>query len=228
MEITNETKVLVGVLLATIVIIVAGALLSGGTGNQREITVEPVQNADRLLVAESHFTGPADAPVTVVEFGDFECPACGALHPILQHLKEANPEVKFVYRHFPLPSIHPRARPAALAAEAAAAQGQFFAYHDELFENQPSLSDGDFISYAEAIGLDVAAFEAALADNVGQAAVQRDTSDAAALGLTSTPTLFINGVRYTGQYSINNLQAAIDTAHDTVSHEHDDEGMSNE
>ena len=223
MEINNETKILVGVLLATIIIIVIGAVLSGGTGDQGQVATEPIANTDRLLAAESHFTGPADAPVTVIEFGDFECPACGALHPILQHVKENNSEVKFVYRHFPLTSIHPRARPAALAAEAAAAQGKFFEYHDQLYENQSQLGDQDFITHAEAIGLDVAAFEQALADGVGEDAVQQDVSDSAALGLRSTPTLFVNGVQYTGQYSVNGLQAAIDAAHEATPHEHTEE-----
>ena len=199
MEITNETKILIGVLAGTVVIIVAGALLSGGSGGDGADEAVPVAHADRIFSATSHFAGPAGAAVTVTEVGDFQCPACGALHPVLQQVKQANPDVKFVYRHFPLTSIHEFARGAALASEAAAEQGKFFEYHDWLFENQEALAEEDLLAHADAIGLDGEAFAAALEADVGEDAVAKDISDGTALGLNSTPTLFINDVRYTGQ-----------------------------
>lgn len=207
MNITTEMKVLGGVLVVTLLIVIGGAFLVGGTPTN---DAEPV--AAELLVREnSHSLGPVDAAVTVVEFGDFECPACGSLHPILQQLKAANKDapVRFVYRHFPL-SQHPNAQLAAEASVEAARQGKFWEMHDELFANQNNLDRASLEKYAAKIGLNMAAFTKALDDNTHRGVVLDDRTDGQAAQVDSTPTVFINGVRFTGQYSVSSLQAAID------------------
>lgn len=207
MAITSEMKVLGGVLLVTLLIVVGGAFLVGGSpaANTKPVAAE-------LLVRDtSHTTGPADAKVTVVEFGDFECPACGALHPLLQQMKADNKDtsVRFVYRHFPL-SQHPNAQLAAEAAVEAAAQGKFWEFHDELFANQNSLDRLSLEKYAATVGLNVEAFQKALESHTHRDFVIDDRTDGQAAGVDSTPTLFINGIRFTGQFTVAGLQAAID------------------
>jgi protein-disulfide isomerase len=155
--------------------------------------------------------GPIDAKVTVVEFGDFECPACGALHPLLQQLKANNKDtsVRFVYRHFPL-SQHPNAQLAAEASVEAAQQGKFWEFHDQLFTHQNDLDRASLEEYAQAVGLDINAFKKALDENTHRAFVIDDQSDGEAARVNSTPTVFINGIKFTGQFTVAGLQAAID------------------
>lgn len=207
MAITTEMKVMGGVLAATVLIIIGGAFLVGGGAPANN---EPVA-AELLVRDNSHSTGPTDAKVTVVEFGDFECPACGSLHPILQQLKADNKDksVRFVYRHFPLPQ-HPNAQLAAEASIEASAQGKFWEFHDELFANQNSLDRSSLEKYAANVGLNVDAFKKALDENTHRGFVIDDRSDGQAARINSTPTIFINGVHFTGQYSVDSLQAAID------------------
>ncbi len=213
MNITTETKILSGVLIVTLLIIIGGSFIAerNGTVSGPSTLGEPVAQADRLVRDNSHATGPVEAAVTLVEFGDFQCPACGSLYLVLQQVKDKNPDVRFVWRHFPLTSIHDFAQGAAEAAEAASVQGKFFEYHDILFVNQNNLTRENLITYAGDIGLNVEAFTAALDSGFGHEAVQRDRSDGSALGVQGTPTLFINGARYNGRYSVTELQAAIDS-----------------
>src|SRR4051794_14456095 len=122
-----------------------------------------------------HIFGPPDAPVTLVEYGDFECPYCGAAHLIVkQILRSLGDNVRYVFRHFPLARIHPHAQKAAEAAEAAGAQGQFWPMHTMLFENQRALAIPDLLSYADALGLDVDRFAQELASGVHAARVRED------------------------------------------------------
>lgn len=211
MHLTTETKVLIGGIVATVLIIVGGAYFMGS--RQSGTVGEPVAEIDRLVREDDPALGPPDALVTVVEFGDFQCPACGALHPVLRQIKEANAKgsVRFVYRHFPLPQ-HEFAPLAAEASVAAQQQGKFWEYHDLLFENQSSLERADLERYAEQLGFNMDEFRKALDGHTYQDAVRQDVSDGTAVGVNSTPTLYINGVRYTGQYSIDALRAAIDQA----------------
>lgn len=208
MYITTEMKVLGGVILITLAIVIGGAFLVGGTPAADEAVTPEV-----LVRDNSPALGPADARVTVVEFGDFECPACAALHPILQQLKTDNKDksVRFVYRHFPL-SQHPNAQNAAEAAVEAQRQGKFWEFHDELFANQSNLDRASLEKYAEALGLDLAAFQAALDQHTHRSQVLDDRSDGQIAGVNSTPSIFINGIHFTGQYSVSNLQGAIDEA----------------
>ena len=220
MAISNEMKVMGGVLAVTVLIIVGGAWLAGRDsatapgaeifGDDLERLVRPSSPAFAKATAgdASDF---ADAKVTIAEFGDFQCPACGALHPILKQLKEQNNDksVRFVYRHFPL-AQHEFAQVAAEASVEAQAQGKFWEMHDAMFERQPKLDIPDLVSYAEELGLDGTAMQEALDQSTHRAAVLQDRADGVALGVSSTPTLFLNNRMYTGTRSVEAIQAAID------------------
>lgn len=219
---TAETKILGGVLLLTLVIIVGGALFVGSQSATKHPT-EPVAEAERLVQGDDPawargVSGEAqdfsDAKVTLVEFGDYQCPSCGAVHPIFEQLKADNAEasVRFIWRQFPLASIHEHAFLAAEAALAAQAQGKFWEYHRQLFDNQSRLTHDDLLAHAEALGLDMAAFTQALDEHTYKEAVQADQTDGNIVGVQGTPTFFINGVPYRGQYSVDALQTAIDAA----------------
>jgi protein-disulfide isomerase len=143
--------------------------------------------------------GAAGAPVTVVEFSDFECPFCKQTHPTLKQLLERYPDkVRLAYRDFPLDSIHPQARRAAEAARCAQDQGKFWEYHDALFTQSPQLALEDLRRYAGQVGLDVTKFDGCLAAGVHKATVQRDLDEGNRLGITGTPAFFINGRTLTG------------------------------
>mgnify|MGYP002624585724 FL=1 len=137
----SDTKVIICVVIATVVVIIGGALYANRNTNQAENhQTAPVDNPERLVGADDPILGAENATVTVVEFGDFQCPACGALHPVLQQVKEdlGDQPVRFVYRQFPLTQIHEYAQLAAEASLAADAQGKFWEYHDLLFEIRPA------------------------------------------------------------------------------------------
>jgi protein-disulfide isomerase len=160
---------------------------------------------------QDHVRGPADAPVTLVEYGDFQCPYCGDAYPVVRDLAERfGDSLRFVFRHMPLDDLHPRAHAAALAAEAAGAQGAFWAMHDRLFEHQRELSDGDLRAHAEALGLDVARFEADLADPAPAQRVAADFRSGAGSGVPSTPRFFVNDVIHLGSASFPELAEAIE------------------
>ena len=157
--------------------------------------------------------GPEDAPVTFVEYGDFECPHCGSLEPVLRELRRlAGPGMRFVYRHFPLTSSHPHAQHAAEAAEAAGAQGAFWPMHDALFTNQQALTDRDLVGYAAQLGLDAEAVATALANQTYEPNVREDFMSGVRSGVSGTPTFFINGVRYDGDYTLDALARAVQKA----------------
>jgi protein-disulfide isomerase len=155
--------------------------------------------------------GAAGAPVTVVEFSDFECPFCKQTHPTLKQLLERYPgKVRLAYRDFPLDSIHPRARRAAEAARCAQDEGKFWEYHDVLFTQSPQLAPEDLRRYAGQVGLDVAKFESCLGAGVHKAAVQRDLDEGNRLGITGTPAFFINGRSLTGAQPLEAFARMID------------------
>jgi protein-disulfide isomerase len=170
---------------------------SDGTYNgEVSETLPSVNEAD-------HIFGEVDAPITIVEYSDFQCPACAQYEPVLKRLIEEYPsDVRVVYRHFPLRSIHANAEPAAQASEAAALQGEFHAYHDELFATQDEWStlrggerDEFFVKIAGDLKLDVERFENDFKSSEVQEAVRSDLKSAQDLKLDSTPSLFLNGVR---------------------------------
>jgi len=160
-----------------------------------------------------HIRGPVTATLTLLEYGDFECPYCGAAHPILEEVRALlGPRLRFVYRHFPLTNVHPHAESAAEAAEAAGAQGRFLEMHDRLFEHQDALEDEDLVAHADALGLDVERFVEELADGVHAPRVRQDFLSGVRSGVNGTPSFYINGVRYNGQYDLASLLAALEAA----------------
>lgn len=151
------------------------------------------------LRPRDHTQGSSQAPITLVEYGDFECPHCGAAYPIVKAIQQAmGPKLLFAYRHFPLTRIHPHADHAAEMAEAAGEHGKFWDMHDLLFENQNALEDDQLIGYAETVGIDPAWARAALADQRFQPRVREDFASGVRSGVNGTPTFFINGLRYEG------------------------------
>ncbi len=160
-----------------------------------------------------HIQGPADAPVTLVEYGDYQCPYCGAAHPIVQEVQvRMGDRLRFVFRNFPISTSHPRAEQAAEAAEAAAAQGRFWPMHDLIFENQKRLRDRDLRDYAEQVGLDLERFDAELAEHVHAARVHEDFMSGVRSGVNGTPTFFVNGARHDDSYDAETLLAALQRA----------------
>jgi Na+/H+ antiporter NhaA len=156
-----------------------------------------------------HVRGPIDAPVTVVEYGDFECPYCGQAEPVVRELLREFGDVRYVWRHLPLNDVHPRAQLAAEAAEAAAEQGAFWELHDLLLDHQDALRPNDLIAYAEQMGLDVERFTNHLREHAGAARVAEDVDSADLSGVSGTPTFFINGRRHYGAYDIVALSTAV-------------------
>jgi Na+/H+ antiporter NhaA len=159
-----------------------------------------------------HVRGPIDAPVTVVEYGDFECPYCGRAEPVIRELLRDFGDVRYVWRHLPLSDVHPNAQLAAEAAEAAADQGAFWEMHDLLLAHQDALRPSDLIGYAEQLGLDVERFTDALRTHAGAVRVAEDVDSADLSGVSGTPTFFINGRRHYGAYDIETLTAAVRAA----------------
>ena len=177
----------------------------------RWILTEPPQPVQNVSVDDDPARGDANAPVTIVEFTDFQCPACAAMHPVLEEvLKSYGNKVRFVVRDFPL-NQHEWARKAAEAANAANAQGKFFEYIAVLFKNQKALDVPSLKKYASDLGLDRARFDAALDRGVYAPEVEKDVSDGEMYGVGSTPTIFINGVQLK-VLSADGLKQAIDTA----------------
>jgi Na+/H+ antiporter NhaA len=158
-----------------------------------------------------HTRGPADASVTLVEYGDFQCPYCGRAEPVVRQLL-GDADLRFVWRHLPLSDVHPQAQMAAEAAEAAAAQGAFWPMHDLLLDHQNKLRLPDLLGYAEQLGLDQDRFQNDLMDHVHASRVAEDIESADESGVSGTPTFFINGLRHYGAYDITTLKNAIRTA----------------
>jgi protein-disulfide isomerase len=158
-----------------------------------------------------HVRGPAHAPITLVEYGDFECRESGAAYRMIHEAqRELGTDLRFVFRNFPLRSLHPRAQRAAEAAEASATQGRFWEMHDLLFERQHALTDRHFRDYAAALGLDAVRFDYELAARVHAKRVRDDVSGGVKNGVERTPTFFINGVRYEGAFDPSEMLRALE------------------
>ena len=159
-----------------------------------------------------HIRGPARAPVTIVEYGDFECPYCGQAEPVVRELLAGHGDVRYVWRHLPLTDVHPHAQLAAEAAEAAADQGAFWPMHDLLLNHQDALLLPDLLRYAAEAGLDADRFGDYLTRRAGAPRVAEDVDSADLSGVSGTPTFFINGRRHYGSYDIDALTEAVRTA----------------
>lgn len=210
---TRESKFFIGVGLLTLLILVGAAIfLSGSPAPQST----EVADAKTLLKSDSHATNPKGAKVTIVEFGDYQCPACGQAHPIVKRiLEEYKDKINFVFRNFPLESAHKNARIAALAAEAASEQNKFWEMHDILYENQTEWENSNapldlFMEYAKQVKLDEAKFKTAVEKKTFNDRVQNDYEDGIRLGINSTPTFFINGVKQQGSLPEAEFKQKID------------------
>ncbi|HEY3050206.1 MAG TPA: DsbA family protein [Gaiellaceae bacterium] len=160
-----------------------------------------------------HSQGPADAPVTLVEYGDYQCPFCGAAYPIIKDVQaRMGDRLRFVFRNFPITTSHPNAELAAEAAEGAAVQGRFWEMHDLLYENQDRLGGEDLHGYASRLGLDVETFDRELAAHAHADRVHEDFMSGVRSGVNGTPTFYVNGARYDGSYEAENLLAALEQA----------------
>jgi NhaA family Na+:H+ antiporter len=158
-----------------------------------------------------HIRGPVDARVTLVEYGDYECPHCRQVHPIVKELRSRFGErLRYVFRHFPITSMHPHAQLAAEAVEAAGSQGKFWEMHDLLFEHEGALTREELLGYAGLLGLDRERFEEELTQQVHRARVREDFRSGIRSGANGTPTLFLNGVRYDGAWDLDSLIAEIE------------------
>lgn len=144
-----------------------------------------------------HFEGSLDAPIKLVEYGDYQCPSCGSAYPVIKRLRlDLAGKICFVFRNFPLSNAHEFARIAAIAAEAAALQHEFWRMHDALFQNQDALSDVFVYQLAQSIGLDMRIFEEDMLDDKTTKKVDTDFESGVRSGVNGTPTFFVNGQRY--------------------------------
>jgi protein-disulfide isomerase len=159
-----------------------------------------------------HIRGPEEAPVTLVEYGDFECPYCGQAEEVIRELLADFGEVRYVWRHLPLADVHVHAQLAAEASEAAAEQGAFWEMHDLLFQHQDALRRSDLEGYARELGLDVDRFDETLRTHEKAARVADDVDSADLSGVSGTPSFFVNGRRHYGAYDIESLTASVKAA----------------
>ena len=159
-----------------------------------------------------HVRGADQALVTLVEYGDYECPFCGLAEPVIRELLADDGDLRYVWRHLPLTDVHPHALLAAEGAEAAARQGSFWPMHDQLLAHQDALTADDLLRYAAQLGLDTGRFTADLRRHAGEAKITEDVDSADLSGVTGTPTFFVNGKRHRGAYDIDTLADAVRAA----------------
>lgn len=157
-----------------------------------------------------HIQGPLDAPIALLEYGDYECPFCGQVQPIVRAIQERlGDDLCFAFRHFPLTNIHPHSEHAAEAAEAAGAQEKFWEMHELLFENQQALADEDLAQYAAALGLDTERLIGQVIAGAFAPRIREDFKTGVRAGVNGTPSFFINGARYDGARGLEPLLAAL-------------------
>jgi NhaA family Na+:H+ antiporter len=178
--------------------------MSASTDTQAKLTA-PVRLSD-------HSQGSSQATVTLVEYGDYECQYCGRVHPIIQDLvhRLGQQQVRYVYRHFPIRSVHPHAMLAAEAAEAAGSQGKFWEMHDLLFDAQGALARSDLVGYARQLSLDLTQFEQELDEHVHREMIETSFYNGVRSGVNGTPTFYINGQRYDGAWDLESLLEAVE------------------
>ena len=209
---TLQDEARVGVLSASLLAALAGwAIFRLERMLARDTEAAPVTELDAPVdPRRDHIRGPADAPLTLVEYGDFQCPFCGRVTGVVAALRDRfGDDLRYAFRHLPLPDVHPDAELAAEAAEAAAAQGAFWEMHDHLYAHQDQLEPTDLLGYATELGLDVERFSRELGTGVHAERVRTDASSAQASGADGTPTFFVNGRRQLGRYDADTLAAAL-------------------
>jgi protein-disulfide isomerase len=216
----DEAKL--GVLAAAIAATLAGLLVSRAIRRlPQEVRARQIAGTredipdlvDDVDPERDHVRGPQDAPVTLVEYGDYQCPYCGQAEVVIRELLASfSDELRYVWRHLPLNDVHPYAQTAAEAAEAAAAQGAFWDMHDRLLDHQDELESSDLVRHAEELGLDVERFWAEVGEGRHAERIAEDVATADASGVTGTPTFFINGRRHEGAYDVATLTARVRSA----------------
>jgi protein-disulfide isomerase len=160
--------------------------------------------------ARDHIEGRDDAPLTLVEYGDYQCPCCGEAHSVIKRLQRTlGKKLRLVFRNFPLTQAHPYAMMAAETAEAAALQGKFWEMHNFIFENQESLEPETLPSWANELGLDMKQFAAALRQGDIDRRIEEDRASGIESGVTGTPSFFINGKQYEGEDGYESMHAAL-------------------
>jgi protein-disulfide isomerase len=174
--------------------------------DKKIVLVDSVNERDQAL-------GSPDAPITIVEYGDYECPSCLNAVPIIREVRSAlGDRLRFVFRHYPQSSIHPHASAAAEAAEAAAEQGKFWEMHEALFAHQKELDDIDLSHLALSIGLEIYRFETGRSREMHNQRIRSDFEGGRRSGVNKTPTLFINGLRYEGPIESAPIISAVEAA----------------
>jgi protein-disulfide isomerase len=169
------------------------------------------------VTAEDHTQGPESAEVTLVEYGDYECPYCGQAYPIVKQVqKQFGKRLRFVFRNFPLSQMHPHAEAAAEVAEFAGAHGKFWEMHDQLYENQARLGEALYLSLGKELGLSTTAMRQAMKEETFKARVRADFTGGVRSGVNGTPTFFINGHRHDGSFDFDTLVSAIQQAMTTA------------
>lgn len=177
------------------------------------ITLEDAPPLTAPVSSRDHALGPETAPVTLVEYGDYECPYCGMAQGVVARLIAAlGDQLRFVYRNFPLPGVHPHAMAAAAAAEAAGKQGKFWPMHDLLFERQDRLGEHLLLDWAAELGLELDRFERDMRSREVERRVREDRHSGIRSGVNGTPTFFIQGYRYNGPPDLASMFAAIEAA----------------
>ncbi len=218
MKNTVDTKQLITwtvVILAIIGLFIGLAILGGGNGSTNAPTLTSSVNE-----AVDHIRGPNTAKATLVEYSDFQCPACGQYEPLVREVANSFPnDLRVVYRHFPLTELHPNAMPAAIASEAASKQGKFWEMHDLLFDRQSQWSEATstealFTEFAVSLGLNKETFVADLTANETLDRVGVDMASGNAAGINATPTFYLNGVQIQAQ-SLEAMKAAVQKVLDT-------------
>jgi protein-disulfide isomerase len=211
--VSRESKILTAIL----VVVVGGMIALFAIANKPADTgPAPVGDKTKIIRDSSHKEGSGS--VQLVEFGDFQCPACGAAEPNVEKImKDYDGKVTFYFRNFPLDTIHKNARIGAEAAEAAGAQGKYFQMHDKLYQSQKDWSeDADptdkLVGYAQGLGLDTDKFKKALSDEQYKPVIDQDVADGTALNINATPTFFINGKQLSGGFDYDSLKKAVDAA----------------
>lgn len=214
---TTEAKVLTAITGVTVLIITIGAFSFGGKTTADKPTTEVLATEDQKLLVkpDSNQIVSPKAKVTLVEFGDFQCPACGSVNPIVEQItEEYKGKITFVFRNFPL-AAHKNAMIAAEAAEAAGAQGKYFQMHSMLYDKQADWSESDkpmehFEKYAKELKLDINKFKSEIESNKYEKKIQQDITDGTALGVDATPTFYINGVKQVGGLPYDEFKAKIE------------------
>jgi protein-disulfide isomerase len=174
-------------------------------------TEEPETTELTMPISErDHAQGPVEAPVTLVEYGDYECPYCGQAYPIIKNIqKDLGDKLRFVFRNFPITQVHPHAQQAAEGAEAAGAQNKFWEMHDRLYEHQQALSNSDLKQHASALGMDIPRFEGEMSNHIHAGRVREDFMSGIRSGVNGTPTFYINGSRYDDSWDEETLLETI-------------------